>query len=362
MTEGNNASGFPRDPGSPPPVPERVIYVQAPASAKRGIFRSILVYVGSVLVMLSILLNFVLLNWVAALSGAGGDELREKYVSGNAASAKKVVVIDVSGLIMERSEGLFSVGGDFQNIVKQLKKAREDEKVVGVLLEVNSPGGSVTASDILLHEVELVKGAKKKVVVWMGSLAASGGYYISCKADTIFATQTTLTGSIGVVMGLYNFEGLSEKVGVRPVIIKRGEFKDMGTPFREMTDDERKKFDVLADSAYDRFKQVVREGRGKKLTKDVDELANGAVITSQEALLDGLIDYIGYLEDAMEEAKGKYPAAAVVRYHRPTGILSALLAESGASSREVHVHLDTPLPALTPGLYYLWTPGAAVGW
>jgi protease-4 len=360
MTEGNNATPFQRDPAGPPPIPERVVYVSAAAPARRGIFRSILVYVGSALVVFSVILNFALLSWVAAVSGGAGDDLQEKYVSGSASSARKVVVIDVSGLIMEGSGGLFSVGGDFQDIVRQLKKAREDEKVAGVLLEVNSPGGSVTASDILLHEVELVKGAKKKVVVWMGSLAASGGYYISCKADTIFATPTTLTGSIGVVMSLYNLEGLSEKVGFRSVLIKRGEFKDMGSPFREMTDDERKKFDLLADSAYDRFKQVIRDGRGKKLTKDVDQLANGAVITSQEALLDGLIDSIGYLEDAMEEVKGKYPDAAVVRYHRPTGLLSALIAESNAPSHEIHVHLDSPLPALTAGLYYLWTPGAAV--
>jgi ClpP class serine protease len=109
------------------------------------------------------------------------------------------------------------------------------------------------------------------------------------------------------------------------------------------------------------FKKVIREGRGEKLTKDVDQLANGAVITSEEALHDGLIDSIGYLEDAMEEVKGKYPDAAVVRYHRPSGLLSALMADSSAPGREIHVHLDAPLPTLTAGLYYLWTPGAAVG-
>jgi len=356
MTEGNDASRYPQPPAGPPPIPERVIYVLP----RRGIIRSILGYIGVLLVVLSILLNFVLLARVATLSGVE-DELQEKYVSGSATSAHKVVVIDVSGLIMESSEGLFGVGSDFQDVVQQLKKAREDEKVVGVLLEVNSPGGSVTASDILLHEVELVKGAKKKVVVWMGSLAASGGYYISCKADTIFATPTTLTGSIGVVLGLYNLEGLSEKVGVRPVLITRGEFKDMGSPFREMTDAERRKFDALADSAYARFKQVIRDGRGTKLRKDVEVLANGAIITSEEALLDGLIDYVGYLEEAMDEVKGKYPDAAVVRYHKPSGLLSALLAGSSTPSHEIRVHLDAPLPALTPGLYYLWTPGAAMG-
>jgi len=367
MTEGNDASRFQQAPAGPPapapPVPERVIYVQSPPVPRRGILRSILVYVGSAMMVFSILLNFVLLNWIAALSGAG-DEFQEKYISGSPASARsagKVVIISISGLIMDAPEGLFGAGGDFRNVVAQLKKAREDKEVVSVLLEVNSPGGSVTASDLLLHDVERVKQAKKKVVVWMGSLAASGGYYISCKADAIFASPTTITGSIGVVMSLYNLEGLSEKVGFKPVLIKRGEFKDMGSPFREMTEAERTRFEALADSAYERFKQVIVEGRGRKLkAEDVDRLADGAVITSQEALLRGLIDDIGYLEDALKEAKGKSAAAAVVRYHRPAGLLSALLSESNAPSREVHVHLDAPLPMLTPGLYYVWMPGATV--
>jgi ClpP class serine protease len=127
-------------------------------------------------------------------------------------------------------------------------------------------------------------------------------------------------------MSLYNLEGLSEKVGFRSVILKRGEFKDMGSPFREMTDDERKKFDLLADSAYDRFKQVIRDGRGKKLTKDVDQLANGAVITSQEALLDGLIDGSGR---ALPQADGPLVGAhrrverAVARDPRPPGFTAA---------------------------------------
>jgi protease-4 len=356
MVEGSDSSTG----GSyPPPAPERVVYVQAAPVRKRGLLMSVLVYVGAALVVSSFLLNLVLLNGLAALALVS-DGLREEYVSGSPASPSKVAIVNISGLIADGPEGMFGDGGNFRHVVAQLKKAREDDKVVSVLLEINSPGGSVTASDIILHDVERVQAAGKTVVVWMQDLAASGGYYVSCKADRIYACRTTLTGSIGVVMGLYNLEGLSDKVGVKPVLIKRGEFKDMGSPFREMTEAERKRFEDLADAAYERFKEVVKEGR-KLSDEAVSRAADGSILTAQEALERRLIDKLGYEEEAIDFAKGTRADAAVVRYERSGGVLSALFSQSRPPAGEVRVRLDSPLPTLTPGLYYIWLPAAGLG-
>jgi protease IV len=340
-------------PVNPPPPPafsgnDRVIYIQAPApaTARRSIWRSILVYAGSSLIVFSVLMNFVLLSWFSALSQPA-DELRERYVSGSFADKHKVAIVDITGVISE--------GDGLDHIVSQLKRAREDKSVVGVVLEVNSPGGSVTASDIILHEVERTKKAGKRVVVWMGSLAASGGYYVSCKADEIYASPTSLTGSIGVIMSLFNVEGLSDKIGLKMRVISCGKFKEMGSPFREMTEEERAKFQGLVESAYARFKKVIAEGRGLS-AEEADEVADGAVITPDEALKRKLIDKVDYLEVAVDNAKGGFPEAAVVRYHRPGGLLG-LLSMSQAPSRDLKVRIETPLPNLQPGLYYLWMPG-----
>ncbi|HUW57988.1 MAG TPA: signal peptide peptidase SppA [Planctomycetota bacterium] len=349
----------PNAPSPAAPMPERVVYLQPPPAPKRSVFRLVLVYLVSAIFIFSIFLNVGLLFQMALLSGPG-SELQERYVAGSITSGSKVAIVSVTGLIADTPRGVFSEGGNFQHVMAQLRKVRNDSAVVGVVLEVNSPGGGITSSDVILHEVERVKKSGKKVIVWMGSLAASGGYYVSCKADTIYASPTTLTGSIGVILGLLNLEELAGKVGVKPVLIKRGEFKDMGSPYREMTDAERKRFSALADGAFERFKKVVAQGRN--LTEaEVDRAADGAILTAAEALDLGLIDKIGYLEEAVDAAKGQHTDAAVVRYEKPRGLLAAMVSKSSVPSGEVHVHLDSPLPMLAPGLYYLWLPGLGAG-
>ncbi|MBA7692427.1 putative signal peptide peptidase SppA [subsurface metagenome] len=333
--------------------------MQPPPAPRRSVFRSVLVYLVSAIFIFSIFLNVGLLLQLALLRGAAED-LLEKHVGGSLTSEKKVAIVGISGLISGTSGGVFTEGGNLRHVIRQLKKARNDDDVVGVVLEVNSPGGGITASDIMLHEIERLKKTGKKVVVWMGTIATSGGYYVSCKADVIYASPTTLTGSIGVILGLYNVEELANKVGIRPILIKRGEFKDMGSPFRAMTEAERRRFAALADGAFGRFKKVVAEGRNLTAA-EVDRVADGAVLSAAEALDYGLIDKIGYLEEAVDAAKGKETDVAVVRYRRSVGLLGALLSESKVPSGEVHVHIDSPLPKLAPGLYYLWLPGATMG-
>ena len=364
MTEGTGLPPIPPQdessvpPAARPPTPEKVVYVQPPPARKRSVFRSVLVYLVSAIFIFSIFLNVGLLLQLALLWGTAGD-LHETYVAGSITSDKKVAIVGISGLISDVPGGPFREGGNLQHVVRQLKQARNDEDVVGVVLEVNSPGGGITASDVMLHEIERLKKTGKKIIVWMGTLATSGGYYVSCKADVIYASPTTLTGSIGVILGLYNVEELADKVGIQPVLIKRGEFKDMGSPFRGMTEAEKRRFAALADAAFGRFKEVIAEGRNLRAA-EVERVADGAVLSAAEALHYGLIDKIGYLEEAVDAAKGKETDVAVVRYRRSVGLLSALLSKSEVPLGEVHLHVESPLPRLAPGLYYLWLPGATM--
>jgi len=336
---------------------DRIVIVQQPApEKKRGILRRILGYFVVAVVVMSFLLNFMLLQWLGVLAGAGAGP-REKYIQGDARSTHKVAVVTIAGVISDDGGSPMSGHGMLADVLAQLQKAREDDKVFAVLLEVDSPGGTVTGSDFILHEIERVKAAGKRVVVWMGGTAASGGYYVSARADRIYASPTTITGSIGVVWPLFNVEGLTQKIGVKFVPITRGSLKEMGSPFREMKPEERKRFETLAQDAYEGFKRIVREGRDLSV-EEIDRIADGGILTAQEALDRKLIDKIGYFEEALADARAQHPDAAVVRYHMPGGLLSALLSNRAQPNpREVRVVLDAPLLRLAPGLHYVWLPG-----
>ena len=343
-------------PAAPPPA-ERdatrtVIYIPQPP--RRSVVGTVFRYIGVVVILGSFLLNLLLFDLLSLKPREDG--LNERRVSGPADADQKVAVISVAGTIAGSRDGLLDEG-NLSYVLRQLKRAREDEKVVGVVLEVDSPGGTITASDEIMNAVQQVKKTGKKVVAWMGGLATSGGYYVSCKADSIIAAPTTITGSIGVVAVLGNLEGLAEKIGVRVVVFKSGPYKDIGSPFREMTDVEKEKMQGLINDAFGRFKQVVSDGRGLTI-QQVDKLADGSVFTAQEAWDLKLIDRIGYLDDAVEEAQGTHKDCMVVRYSQTTGLLGVLIGRTTVP-RDVHVHLDTPLSKLTPGLHYLWLPGAS---
>lgn len=351
----SEAGGTPVNPSPMQGGGERVAYVQPPpAPRRRSFLRTALVWVLGVIVVVSLVMNIALFGMFGALCETGG-ELREKYVSGGFTDEHKVVIIGISGVITEGSPGVLGDGEPYvENIVQQLKKARQDKKVVGIVLEVNSPGGSATASDLILHEIVLTKMAGKRVVAWMGSVAASGGYYVSCKSDAIYAAPTCLTGSIGVILNLFDVQGLSDKIGFKMKIIKCGKFKDMGSPFREMEPAEQKKFQDIADDVFDNFKRAVKEGR-RLSDEEIDRIADGSVISASEALKVKLVDKLDYIDAAVDDARGPYRSAAVVRYRRPSGLMAALL--SSKASGRLEVHVDTPFPSLSPGLYYLWMPG-----
>jgi protease-4 len=207
---------------------------------------------------------------------------------------------DVSGLsgsriaIVEVKEAIFTS----ENIVRQLKKYRESKAVKSIVLRVESPGGGVAASQEIYEEVRKTREGGKPVVVSMGSVAASGGYYIACGATRIVANPGTLTGSIGVIFQYLEFEELMDKVGVGSNTFKSGTLKDMGSPLRKSTRREREYFDLLVQDVYEQFLAVVIEERGLE-ESHARRYADGRVFTGRQALAWGFVDSLGTYEDAI---------------------------------------------------------------
>lgn len=207
-------------------------------------------------------------------------------------SKEKIKVVDVKGVIQAND------ANDF--VVEELKKAKEDPLIKGVILNVNSPGGSVYASERIAKEIKALKEAGKPVYTVMGELAASGGYYISAPTDRIYASNETWTGSIGVIIQSKSLQGLFEKYGIKEQNITTGKMKDAGSVGRDMNEEEKKYFQGLVDSAFDRFVGVVSEGRGLS-EREVRKLADGRIYDGSQALANGLIDKIGDIDLAIAE-------------------------------------------------------------
>jgi protease-4 len=203
----------------------------------------------------------------------------------------------VSGVGLVEVKGLII---DSQEIVKQLNDLRKDDKVKAVVLRIDSPGGVVGPSQEIHAEVKKL-AARKKVVVSMGSIAASGGYYIACGASKILANPGTITGSIGVLMKFSNLEGLLGKIGMKAFTLKTGKFKDVGSPARPMTDQEKVMLQGVIDNTHSQFVRAVAEGR-KLPEADVRSIADGRIFTGEQALALKLVDRLGTLQDAIAEA------------------------------------------------------------
>lgn len=253
------------------------------------------------------------------------DEIRpleEKVLSGE--GKNKIVLVDISGVLTSRDSSRGILGGKKRiNVMvklrEELDKARKDGNVKAIVLRINSPGGTVTASDTLYHEIKQFKGDTGiSVIAHVMDIGTSGAYYAALAADTITAQPTAVTGSIGVVLFRIDATGLLEKVGVQAEQIASGKRKGMGSPFRRLSKDERNLFQGMIDSLHGRFVSTVAEERRMPLAK-VRRLSDGRIFTSQEAKKAGLIDGIGYLDDALEQARklAKVDHATVVAYSRP---------------------------------------------
>lgn len=296
---------------------------------------------------------------------SGPEPLEEKVLVSD--GPDKILLIDVMGVISDAQEEsvLTSRPSLIARMKEELEKAEKDDDVKAVLLRINSPGGTVTASDILYHELtEFKHRTGRKVVASIVDIGASGAYYTAVAADRIIAHPTTVTGSIGVIMLNLNVEGLLEKIGVSGIAIKSADKKDMGSPFRKMTDEERAVFQGVIDHLFDRFVAVVAEGRPNLSEAQIRKAADGRIYTAQQALDLGLIDQIGYMDDAIAATRKEagLDRASLVTYIRPGSYRANVYTEApaapaaGTTVNLINMDLRSALPAGMPQFMYLWVP------
>ncbi|CAH0346868.1 signal peptide peptidase SppA [Bacillus sp. CECT 9360] len=252
------------------------------------------------------------------------QEFIEEVVEGDD-EFNQIAVFNVDGVIQDTGETtpLMSTGTyNHRAFMEKLQMAKEDEDIKGIVLQVNTPGGGVVESAEIYDKInEIKKDTKKPVYVSMGSMAASGGYYISAPADKIYASPETLTGSLGVIMQGYNYEKLAEKYGVEFVTIKSGPYKDIMSPNREMTEEERKILQSMIDNSYDQFVKIIADGRGMP-EAEVRKLADGRIYDGRQAKEANLVDDFGHLADVTDAMKKELdiPDAQVVRYTDEAGL------------------------------------------
>ncbi|CAN5910487.1 signal peptide peptidase SppA [soil metagenome] len=318
----------------------------------------------TVTLLVSVVFNLLQLGLGGAETVMGTVQSKEKFGEtmeqpASHESKDKVVRIDLEGVISSATAGgmLSADGMNVEAIKRSLEQALEDNHVKAIVLRVNSPGGEVTASDTLYHAVQ--EAAKKKpVVVYMDSMAASGGYYLSCGATKIVANETTLTGSIGVIIQTLNYRLTMDKVGLQSVTFTSGAFKDSLNGARDMRPEEKAYVQDLVTQMYDKFLGIVADAR--KLSKETlkDGIADGRVFTGKQALDKKLVDQLGYVEDAYALARqlGGAPDAMVVKYVRSHTLADFLgaFAQSAASQGALKIDVsDRLLPRLEPGKAYL---------
>lgn len=366
-------------------------YPPPPPPPRRG---SGVAVILTLLLLGSVGLNFVLVCCGLGFSGVAADSpiapLTEKHLGGDANAADKIAVIKLDGAIMD---GLLGY------VHRQIDHAAKDNAVKGVVIRIDSPGGSITASDELHRRISQLRDGKlprfnsnaKPVVVSMGGVCASGGYYVAMAATpglkekpTLFAERSTITGSIGVYASLLNVKEGADKLGVKMELVRAGEIKGSGSPFHELTPAERQPWQEMVDHAFEQFIDVVETGRPKlkgKLreplfTRPIDRYddkgnkvgpggeytrkrADGGIFTAQDALDYGLIDSIGTPQDAWAAAANLAGAAdyKVVQFDKPFNLFAAL---TGIDAKAQSATRAVPQLDVSPRLWYL-LPQAEIG-
>lgn len=296
----------------------------------------------------------------------GKDRIQEVVLSeSKIKTTNKILVIDLNGTITNQTGGgILNREGDLvSKIYYRFKKASEDSTVKGIILRLDTPGGDVTTSDIIYREILRFKEKTGvPVVALMMGVAASGGYYVASACDTIMAHPTTITGSIGVIAVLPGIKEVLDKVGIKMTVIKSGKMKDAGSPFKEISDDEKTYFQNMIDAFYSTFLRVVHENRKEHLSmKEIKKLADGRVYHAKQALELKLIDAIGYFDDALEKVKSmasiRETKVIAYTYHpsRKTNIYAKAAPQGNPFSVEIKA-FDHLLPNLKTGFYFLWLP------
>ncbi len=292
------------------------------------------------------------------------ERLQETVIAKDAgwSVTNKIAIIDVEGLLLNaRSSELFGSGENPVSLfVEKMDRAAADDSVKAVVLRINSPGGGVNASDIMYQRVLQLKVARHiPVVAAVEDVGASGGYYIACGADTIMASPTSITGSIGVIVQSVSFAGTMSRLGIDAKAIVSGRFKDMASPLKPLDPKDEALLQGIVDQFYGRFLKVVQSGRPKLSADRVKELADGRVYTGQQAMDVGLVDTLGHADDAVLLAKklSKSDKVKVVIYHRPLGYKANVYsaAQSPAPQMNVNINLPNVMELIGPQFLYLWS-------
>ena len=248
-------------------------------------------------------------------------QFREVLLQGE--GRDKILMIDIDGIITNRPIFIPNVGlipGMTARVRQELEIAFEDPRIRGILLRINSPGGTLTDSDIIYHSLmEFKKSKDVKIVAALGDIAASGALYLAMAADEVYAHPTTITGSIGVIMPHVDYSSVMERLGIRSDPIKSGKFKDIDSEFRKRTPEEQKMLQALVNKQHERFVSIIRAGRKKMKRSQVEEIADGRIMGAEEAKSRGLVDGIGYLDAAYRRIAriSGFPANRLVRYANP---------------------------------------------
>jgi protease-4 len=327
-----------------------------PPSGRGGSFaRGIFMTLATTIFGLSLAANVYLLLASGFLSSAGGSK---QNVITEGDLTQKIAVVPISDIIDEAS---------YKRFDKLMKQVESDSHIKALVLELDTPGGSVTASDEIYQRVMKYKEAKGvKVIAAMGATAASGGYYVACAADSIVAQRTTITGSIGVMIPRYNLAKLAEKWGIEDHSLHAtgADWKLMGDSLLKPEPPEETPYLLnIIDQAFVIFKGVVVKGRGTRLKQPIDQIANGKIYTTAEAMSLGLVDQEGYSEDAYALAAQGLSKPHIVRYESSSSLLDLMGAESskapasaGVTINGVNLNVDRNLlnDLTTPRLMYLW--------
>jgi protease-4 len=332
------------------PVPPHIIVQQQPTAFGRFGKWLLAALVVAVLVILGMYSSYH--NYFSP-----SDAPQEKYHSLARHALKKIAVIDISGAILE---------GEDSFAKKQIDRVREDNDVIGIVARINSPGGTITGSDYLYHHLrDLAEERELPLVVSMGSVCASGGYYVAMavgdRQDAIYAEPTTWTGSIGVIIPHFDLSGALSALRIEDDSIMSAPLKDLGTPTKAMTEEERKLLQELVDEGFAEFKAIVASGRPK--FKDdpaaLDAVATGQIFTAKRAQANGLVDKIGFLEEAIErvlELAGETEDnVRCVKYEKQPTLIDSIIGTNARRSMGGGIDLATLFDLAAPRAYYLWS-------
>ncbi|MFA5240134.1 MAG: signal peptide peptidase SppA [Phycisphaerae bacterium] len=347
--EQDNNQTEPLQPQSSEPTPQWARNIPSAASMpkKRTGWRIFWGIITALSVLANIALFLMVIGLAAVFMTGQKDSLTEEVVQAGSRTSK-IAVITLQGIIDDKQA---------QDVYKQIKSARSDKQIKGLILRVNSPGGTVSGSDRICNEIRKYRKEEgKPVVAFMQGVAASGGYYVSVGCDQIVAEPTVITGSIGVIAGHFVLQQLlEEKLGIQPAVFKSGEKKDWPSPFQQVTEEQRQYVqDKLITPAYNRFVQIIDEGRETLTLADVKRLADGSIYGADEALNEKLIDKIGYMDEAVEQVKllAGIENAQVVEYREPFSLADFL---NSRGSNMLKIDKSTLYELGTPQVLYLWS-------